>query len=155
MEDFPRETDDPWWRCLVVVGLEYLHLHQFGNFSKDFAMPPLVASLSQCFGTAGQNRFRVHGVVPHRLQDGSSSLPQNFRLLGVGKRSATAWIWKVSLPWLVPLSSFQDSECSSAWSHCIHCSWEASPTDGPLQLSLGPSAQRDLACLWCRPCSTF
>ena len=61
------------------------------------------------------------------LQDGSSSLPQIFKFLGVGSRSATERNRKLNFPWSVCHNSFQDSGRSCASSHCIHWSWEASP----------------------------
>lgn len=71
--------------------------------------------------------LRVQTAAPQCLQDGSSSLPRTFRLLGVGKRSATAHRRKDNFPWLLPQSSFEDSDRSSASSYCIHCPWQASP----------------------------
>lgn len=76
-----------------------------------------------------KTRFRVQKGAPHCLQDESLSLPQIFRLFGVGKRSATARRRKVNLLWSVPQSLFQDSNRSSAWSHYhCHCPWQVSPT---------------------------
>lgn len=71
--------------------------------------------------------FGEQRVAPHCFQDGSS-LPQIFRLFGVGNRSATACRRNVSFPWSVPQSSFQNSDHSSTCSHCIHCPWLVSPT---------------------------
>lgn len=75
---------------------------------------------ANAFGQPVKMWFSVQEAAPHCLQDGSSSSPQIFRLLGVGNRSATERRRKVNFPWSVCHSSFQDSGRFCAWSHCSH-----------------------------------
>ena len=82
---------------------------------------------ANAFGQSVRMWFNVHMAAPHCLQDGSSSLPQIFKFLGVGSRSATECKRKLNFPWSVCHNSFQDSGRSCASSHCIHWPWEASP----------------------------
>lgn len=80
----------------------------------------LYCPTANAFGQLVKMWFSVQEAAAHCLQDGSSSPPQIFRLLGVGNMSAIERRRKFNFPWSVCHSSFYNSSCSCAWSHCVH-----------------------------------
>lgn len=111
---------------------------------------------ANAFGQPVKMWFSVQEAAPHCLQDGSSSLPQIFRLLGVGNRSATERRRMLNFPWSVTAPSKTAVTPVPGPTVSTNPAWLAqslSPGGSPL-LPHGLFARQGLFWLWPQLCST-
>ena len=126
----------PWGFChlysvngqLQVVVLVFCWLWVCEDLSvchlgEHLVIPPSLLTFCKCPATSCQD------VIQSALRFSTLFAGWFFFFVptGVGNRSAAACRRRDNLPWSVVQSSFQDSDCLHAWSHCIHCPWLRMP----------------------------